>query len=122
MADTAVAGERIGTVPAWAARILAALSDRLAVEGERRLLWLPVFFGAGIGIYFVLKAEPPLWPAFAAAVAGVGAAWAARGHAGWREAALAFTFLAAGFALMRETAQERQTPMLQRRLGPVALS
>ena len=49
MADTAIAGERVGFVPAWAARLLAALSVRLAAEGERRLLWLPVFFGAGIG-------------------------------------------------------------------------
>ena len=61
MADTALAGERVGLVPAWAARIVAVLCDRLAAEGERRLLWLPVFFGAGIGVYFGLKVEPPLW-------------------------------------------------------------
>ena len=35
---------------------------RCAAEGERRLLWLPVFFGAGIGVYFALTVEPPLWP------------------------------------------------------------
>ena len=60
MADTAVAGERVGLLPAWTARIVAAVSDRLAAEGERRLLWLPVFFGAGIGVYFALRVEPPL--------------------------------------------------------------
>jgi hypothetical protein len=60
MADTVVAGERVGLVSAWAARISAALPDRLAAEGERRLLWLPVFFGAGIGVDFMLRGEPPL--------------------------------------------------------------
>jgi len=122
MADAALAGERTGALPAWCGGLFHGLAERLAAEGERCLLWLPVLFGAGIGIYFVLKVEPPLWPGLAAAVAGAGAAWAARRHAGWREAALAFTALAAGFALMRETAWERQAPMLQRRLGPVAVS
>src|SRR6516165_8615066 len=119
MADTAVAGERVGTVPAWAARILVALSDRLAAESERRLLWLPVFFGAGIGIYFVLKVEPPLWPAVAGTIAGAGLSVALRRHPAWCEAALALTVFAAGFALMGETAWERRAPMLERHLGPV---
>ena len=55
MADTAITSERAGLVPAWTARIFATLIDRLAAEGDRRLLWLPVFFGAGIGVYFALK-------------------------------------------------------------------
>src|SRR6516165_11206608 len=62
----------IPTLPAWAACALSALSDRLTAEGERRLLWLPVFFGAGIGFYFALRVEPPLWPWVAAAIAGAG--------------------------------------------------
>ncbi|MBV9375848.1 MAG: ComEC/Rec2 family competence protein [Alphaproteobacteria bacterium] len=122
MADAALAGERTNALPGWCGGLFHGLAARLAAEGERWVLWLPVFFGAGIGIYFVLKVEPPLWPGFVGTVAGAGAAWAARRYPGWREAALAFTVLAAGFALMRETAGERQTPMLQRRLGAVAVS
>ena len=80
MADTAVAGERVSFVPAWTARIVVTLSDRLAAEGERRLLWLPVFFGAGIGIYFVLKVEPPLWPGVVGAIAGAGLSFVLRRH------------------------------------------
>ena len=72
MADTTVAGERVGFMLAWSARLLTGLRDRLAAEGERRLLWLPAFFGAGIGIYFLLKVEPPLWPGVAATVTGAG--------------------------------------------------
>src|SRR5271166_6965493 len=122
MVDATVAGERVGFVPAWVVRILALLSDCLAAEAERRLLWLPVFFGAGIGVYFALRLEPPLWPGVAAAIAGAGLSFALRRHPVWCEAALALTVFAAGFALMGETAWERQAPMLQRHLGPVTLT
>jgi hypothetical protein len=59
MADAAIAGGGVGPVAEWRARLIGALADRLAAEGERRLLWLPVFFGTGIGVYFLLKVEPP---------------------------------------------------------------
>src|SRR5437867_3624577 len=122
MADAAVAGGLLGPASEWRARLFGALADRLAAEGERRLLWLPVFFGLGIGVYFLLKFEPPLWPGLAAAVAGAGLAYALRRHPAWCETALALAAFAAGFALMRETAWERQTPMLQRHLGPLAVN
>ncbi|TAN56460.1 MAG: ComEC family competence protein, partial [Magnetospirillum sp.] len=35
--------------------------DRLMAERERWPLWLPVVLGGGIGIYFALAFEPPLW-------------------------------------------------------------
>jgi hypothetical protein len=70
MADAALAGGRLGSIEEWRDRVCGALANRLAAEGERRLLWLPVFFGTGIGVYFVLKVEPPLWPDIAAAIAG----------------------------------------------------
>jgi len=122
MADTAVAEERVGLMPAWAARIVTGLSERLAAEGARRLLWLPAFFGAGIGVYFVLKFEPPLWPGVFGVIAGAGLSFALRRYPAWCEAALALTVFTAGFALMCETARERQAPMLQRHLGPVTVT
>jgi competence protein ComEC len=122
MADTTVTPERVGFTPAWVARVLTAISDRLAAEGERRLLWLPVFFGVGIGLYFVLKFEPPLWPGVVGAIAGAGLSFALRRRPAWCEAALALTVFAAGFALICLTARERQAPMLQRHLGPVTIT
>jgi competence protein ComEC len=122
MADVAVAAERLGFMPGWCARLLGALADRLADEGERRLLWLPVFFGTGIAVYFALKVEPPLWPAVGVAVVGAGLAWALRRHPLLFEAALALTAFAAGFALIRETAWEREAPMLQRHLGSMLIT
>jgi competence protein ComEC len=122
MADTTATPERLGFTPAWVARGLTALSERLAAEGDRRLLWLPVFFGAGIGLYFVLKFEPPLWPGVVGTIAGAGLSFALRRHPAWCEAALALTVFAAGFALICLTAWERQAPMLQRHLGPVTIT
>src|SRR5437660_4483827 len=122
MADAAIAERRLGLVPGWSVRIFAALAERLAAERDRHLLWLPVFFGAGIGVYFALTVEPPLWPGLVAANAGAVVSLAMRRHPVWCRAALALSVFAAGFALMRETAWERQTPMLQRQLGPVAVT
>src|SRR5436309_3618979 len=119
MADAAIAGGRLGSVAEWLNRVCGALAERPAGEGERRLLWLPVFFGAGIGVYFVLKVEPPLWPGIIAAIAGAGLSVALRRYPAGCEAALALTAFAAGFALMREAAWEREAPMLQRHLGPI---
>jgi competence protein ComEC len=122
MADAALAGGWTGPLSEWRARLFGGLADRLAAEGERRLLWVPVFFGAGIGVYFLLKVEPSLWPGVAAAIAGLGSVIVVHRYRVWREAALAFTAFAAGFALMRETASEHEAPMLQRHLGPIAVT
>jgi competence protein ComEC len=122
MANAATASTRLGSVAEWLGRIGAALAARFAAEDDRRLLWLPVFFGGGIGIYFYLRVEPPLWPGVVAAIAGAGAAFAFRRYPAKYEAALAFTAIAAGFALMRETAWERDAPMLPRRLGPLTVT
>ncbi len=122
MADAAITSERAGLVPAWAAHILAALTDRLAAEGDRRLLWLPVFFGAGIGLYFALDVEPPAWLGLAGTIAAVGLAFAARRHPPLCEAAMALVAFGVGLALIQETAWERGSPMLQRRLGPVVVT
>src|SRR5258708_40272977 len=111
MADAAIAGGRLGSVAEWRDRLCGALADRLVAEGERRLLWLPVFFGAGIGVYFLLKVEPPLSPGVAAAIAGVGSFIPLRRYRVWREATLPFTFFSTGFALIRGNARERECPM-----------
>jgi competence protein ComEC len=122
MADVALAGGWTGPLSEWRTRLFGGLADRLAAEGERRLLWVPVFFGAGIGVYFLLKVEPPLWPGIVAAITGIGLMIAVRRHRVWCETALAFSLFAAGFALMRETAWEHEAPTLQRHLGPVAVT
>ena len=64
MADLAAGladrGSRLGAA-LWRWRPLPALAEALAAEGDRRILWLPVFFGTGIALYFTPTFEPPRW-------------------------------------------------------------
>src|SRR5690242_21627088 len=102
MAEVAIAGEGIGASAPRSLRPLAALAAALGPEAERRVLWLPVFFGTGIALYFSLTFEPPLWAGFAATVPAALAALLLRRHPGWRAAAVAIAFAAAGFTVMQE--------------------
>ena len=122
MADAAIADGGLGAAPGWGMRLFRAAAEAYASEGERRLLWLPVFFGAGIGVYFALTVEPPLWLGLGATIAAGGLTFALHRHPLPCEATLALTLFCAGFALIGETTWERQAPMLQRRLGPVSFT
>ena len=122
MADAAIAGGGLGVASAWGARQFKTLTEYYAAEGERRLLWLPVCFGAGIGVYFALTFEPPLWFGFAAASAAGAGAFLLQKRPLLCELALALTMFCAGFALIGETSWQRQAPALERHLGPVMVS
>ncbi len=37
------------------------IAASFALEAERWMLWFPVFLASGIGLYFALPEEPPLW-------------------------------------------------------------
>ena len=98
------------------------LRDVFADEGERWILWLPVFFGAGIGVYFALPVEPSPW---LGALAFAGAL--VLGVAGRRWIALVLIMatlgtMAAGFAVVQWRTQAVAAPMLTERLGPVRLA
>ncbi len=127
MADAAISAGRLGAAsdlggPGWGARLFRATKEAYAAEGERRLLWLPVFFGAGIGVYFSLTFEPPLWLGIGGTILSLGLAFALHRRPLACEAALALSLFCAGFALIGETTWERQAPMLVRRLGPVSFT
>ena len=52
---TGILQQQSGTAPfRW-------LRDRLLAERERWVLWLPVALAAGIGTYFGLPVEPPVY-------------------------------------------------------------
>ncbi len=96
---------------------------RLALLGQRGHLfaWAPVFLGVGIGLYFLLRREPPvaaLWGA------GIGAmclgAGALRGGAVSGPLLWALALLVAGFALAGARAHAVAGPVLTwRYYGPV---
>jgi competence protein ComEC len=112
----------LGAASGWGARLIHAARQSYAAEGERRLLWLPVCFGAGVAVYFTLTFEPPLWAGFAMTLAAGAAAFALHKQPLWCEAALALAMFFAGFAVIGETTWQRQAPVLQRRLGPVTVT
>jgi competence protein ComEC len=122
MADLAVAGRGLAAAPSRRRTPFAALAAALAAEGDRRILWLPVFFGSGIAMYFTLTVEPSLWIGGVATLAAAVLAVALRRRPGWREAAIALAFAVAGFAVISQARVERGTPMLQRRIGAVAVT
>jgi competence protein ComEC len=122
MADLAVAGDGWRAASRRALWPFAALRDALAGEAERRVLWLPVFFGSGIALYFTLTVEPPRWIGLAATIAAVLLALALRRLPGWRAAAIALAFAAAGLAAVQQQRVEHGTPMIERRIGVVPVT
>ena len=69
-ADLAERGGRTGSA-LWRWRPLAYLAEALAAEGDRRILWLPVFFATGIALYFTPTVVPPWWLGLAATAAAL---------------------------------------------------
>lgn len=67
----------------WWRRALGAVFGELAAQRERLILWIPVFLGIGIGLYFSLKTEPPAFlglGTFAIVAAVWGVLWPVRLH------------------------------------------
>src|SRR5579862_1698095 len=122
MADISLGEERVEGAPPRLGRLVRGLADAFAAESDRCILWLPVFFGSGIALYFALTVEPPLWLGPSVAVAAGAAAWVVRRRPLWRNAALCLAIGATGLALITATARERAAPMLHRRVGPVSFT
>ncbi|HOT83500.1 MAG TPA: ComEC/Rec2 family competence protein, partial [Candidatus Defluviicoccus seviourii] len=116
---------------------LAALYQRLQATGgwlaaeflaerERWALWLPVALGLGIGIYFSLPLEPPLWLGAAfTAVAALGTA-AASAWSGRRTAIIVIgvplTVAGLGFAAAQVRTHTVAPATLAERIGPLTLT
>jgi len=97
------------------------LADNLIAERERWALWVPVFVGIGIGIYFWLTVEPPLWIGAVVAAAAIAAAAAAVRTQRLVLPAVVAAAIALGFAAAQFQAWWAAAPILERRIGPVAI-
>lgn len=112
-AAAAVQALRPGALAAdFAAAVLA--------ERERWSLWLPVALGMGVGIYFALPVEPPLWIGLCAAVSALAATAGLQGRAAGIAAAV-FLALILGFALGEMRTRAVTAPLLDRSIGPVGV-
>lgn len=94
---------------------------------ERWFLWIPVAFGVGIGGYFSLPDEPPIWlgVVLAIAVAGIASLVSRIPFSRRRLAAagLAFFCIAAlGFTAAQWRTQSVAAPVLEKRTGPVQVA
>src|SRR5437762_571029 len=98
---------------------IAWLARKLEAEQERWFLWLPVMFGGGIALYFLLPAEPWTLAAMLPVVAALAVhLTVARGAiVALMTGALLATALGVAAAKLRTEAV--RSPVLARQVGPV---
>lgn len=108
---------RSGATGRW--RLLAL--QAITLEQDRWFLWVPVLFGLGIGSYFALEFEPPLWPLWPI-LAGALAFYAmTRSRGIWMVAGSIVASLVAGFTIIKAKTELMRSPILERAIGPVSV-
>jgi len=94
-------------------------------ERANRFLWLPAFLAVGIGLYFALPVEPPLWPVLTGVVCLCGLGVALRYLPGLPVPARLFVnvsiVIAAGFALAMVRTHMIAAPVLTVETGFVEI-
>ena len=98
---------------------LTSLARQLEAERDRWFLWLPVLFGVGIALYFLLPAEPSMLVAVLPAVAAMAIRYggARAGMAGLMSGALLAATL--GLAAAKLRTELVRAPVLPAQTGPV---
>ena len=119
---TEAAADFVPSLRAPAGKLAAGLAARLEAERDRWALWIPVGFAAGVGFYFELEREPAAW--LGAVVLGLAVAVGVLGRRrpGLLLAGLALAVVAAGFAAAQFRTASVAAPVLDKRIGPVAVS
>lgn len=97
----------------------AALLKQLEAERDRWALWLPVAIGLGVGIYFLLPTEPPLWSGSIVAIVALVAVFVARRRLFLLMAAVAVAAVAIGFTAAQVRTAMVAAPLLGDEIGPV---
>lgn len=101
--------------PLSAQSLPAYLAASFLAERDRWVLWVPVLIGAGIGAYFGLTVEPPLWTG--GVLFGIaGLAWLRL-----RLVSVGIGLFALGFVAAQGQAMLARAPVLGGRVGPVAV-
>lgn len=100
----------------------ASFAATAMAERDRWPLWLPVFLGLGIALYFSAGTEPPLWLGLTGLAVTLAAAWGARKHAAWLAAALPPLLMALGFLAAELRALQVAAPVLERPSGVVRIA
>ena len=97
------------------------VSDVFAAERSRWALWLPVWFGAGIAIYFLLSEEPAWWAGPTALIAALAAAAGTRRRIALHIAAWCMVVVASGFSIAQFRTGWVAAPVLEKRTGSLRI-
>ncbi len=100
----------------------APLDAFLEAQRERFVLWAPVFYGTGIGIYFALPVEPASWFCTAAMVCALGLVWMSRGTSVPLLLSAAIALGVGGFSVAKLRTAAQAAPVLERDTGVVSLT
>ena len=111
-----------GAILPWLRGALQGFGATLALERERWVLWLPASLGLGIGVYFLLPAEPPLWSGGTALAVCVTMGVLVRRRTVPLLTALALGMAAAGFAVAQWRTAAVEAPTLTKRLRPTGVT
>jgi len=87
----------------------------------RLILWVPVAFGVGVGIYFGLEQEPDHWFAPIVASAALGLALLLRRRQSLFVVCMGLLLLAGGFSAAQWRSHAVAAPLLTGRIGPVEI-
>ncbi|MBE9556562.1 MAG: ComEC/Rec2 family competence protein [Proteobacteria bacterium] len=101
----------------WA-QIRDRLTETVAGERERWLLWAPVAFGVGVGVYFALPKEPPAMAGVFVLVAAGLISWRLRTNLLLALVLSGVAFGAAGFAAAQLRTNLVAVPVLEKSYGP----
>lgn len=98
-----------------------AIAANFQAERQRWMLWIPVLLGVGIGAYFELHIEPPLWSGALASGALLGGVLLCRRLPALQVAVLALLLVSAGFTAAQFRSFTQEAPVIGKRTGPVAI-
>lgn len=101
---------------AWTTELGRRNAESLSAQRVRWTLWLPVAFGAGIGVYFALPEEPPLFAGIAAVLLALAVTWKVRDHPAVI-AAVALLVAALGFLAAELRTARVAAPVLSKATG-----
>ena len=93
----------------------------LLAERDRWFLWIPIFLGAGIVLYFSLPGEPPIWLGPLWLGAALVGAWLGRGRT-VAPMVLGLALIAGGFEAAQVRSMLAAAPVLESEIGPLTVS
>ena len=102
--------------------IFSSVASNFLAERDRWFLWLPVALGLGIGLYFIMPSEPPLWLGGTVAVLAAAAGFSCRPRPVLAVMCLAAATGAVGFAAAQIRTVSVHAPVLTKRTAPVDIT